>query len=165
VTLSPSRGSRSERLVEPKPRVATRGPFGPSRLIPIGEWRARGSWGRVVTVRCAPVGGGRPRSDPTLGHDLLEQRQAIAHAREADVREAVAQRPDDLLLRQHDGDAGVDVQLQLGLGAQRDLRPEGHDRLLLLGQGRARVDVAECEGDDVVEAVGVQLLSDSTRLA
>ena len=62
----------------------------------------------------------------------------------------------DLLLGQPHVEARVDVQLQLGLGAQGDERGDGHERLLLLGQARAGVDVAKSEGDDVVGQLRVK---------
>ena len=77
------------------------------------------------------------RGEPSLRQDLLEKGQAVEHAGEPDVGDAVDQCADDLLLGQAHVEPDVDVQLQLRLGAQGDQRGDRHQRLLLLRQAWA----------------------------
>ena len=58
------------------------------------------------------------RDEAALCHDLFDEGQSVEHTREPDVRGALDQGADNLFLGQAHVEAGVDVQLQLGFGAE-----------------------------------------------
>ena len=65
---------------------------------------------------------------------------------------------------QADVEAGVDVQLELRLSGDGGQPGDGHQRLLVLVERRAGVDVAERELDDEVRQVRRQVLVELDQL-